>query len=256
MRMKSTCGVILSLVMLTAGWAVADAGFEEVVDQSYPLSQGGSVSLENINGDVSIEVWDRDEVRVYAVKSASSPELLDGLEVQVSDGGNELKIDTRYPSMRGSNSHEKRFTKVEYTLTVPRTVMLDEIDLVNGNLTVAGVEGGIEAETVNGNIMIRDFVGKAELATVNGDIEAFVDRLGASDEIDLESVNGRLDLYLSSSIGADVRADSVHGSLRNDFGIEVHKGKYVGSDFNGSIGGGGPQVSLETVNGSIKVHRL
>lgn len=253
MRMKANCSVLLSIVLVAAGWAAAGSGYEEFVDQSYPLAAGGSVALENVNGDVSIEIWERNEVRVYAVKSASSPELLDELEVKVEADQHRVEIDTRYPSMRGYD-HGQRFTKVEYTLTVPRTAMLDEIELVNGNLTVVGVEGGIDAETVNGNIMVRDCAGSANLATVNGGIEAHVDRLSFDNKMDLEAVNGRLDLYLASSLSADLRADSVNGSLKNDFGIEVRKGKYVGSDFHGSIGGGGAKVSLETVNGSINVH--
>ncbi len=145
MRMKTNCALILSLVLATAGSVGAAAGYEEIVDQSYPLAAGGGVALENVNGDVSIEVWERNEVRVYAVKSASSPELLNELEVKVDAGKNQVRIDTRYPSMRGSD-HEHRFTKVEYTLTVPRTAMLDDIELVNGNLTVVGVEGGVDAD--------------------------------------------------------------------------------------------------------------
>jgi len=254
MRMKTSCYVVMSIVLATAGLAAAGAGYEETVDQSYPLAAGGSVSLENINGDVSIEVWERDEVRVFAVKSASSPELLDELEVKVDADKNEVRIDTHYPSMNGSDHGHHRFTKVEYTLTVPRTAMLDEIELVNGNLTVVGIEGGIDAETVNGNIVVRDCAGSANLGTVNGGIEAHVDRLSFEDKLDMEAVNGRLDLYLASSLGADLSADSVNGSLKNDFGIEVRKGKYVGSDFHGSVGGGGAKVSLETVNGSINVH--
>ena len=76
----------------------------------------------------------------------------------------------------------------------------------------------------------------------------------SSDGVDLEAVNGSIDLYLASSVGADIRAESVNGALANDLGIEVTKGKYVGSSFNGSIGGGGSRVELETVNGSINVH--
>ena len=254
MRMKSNCAVMMSVVLVTAGWAAAGAGYEEIVDQSYPLAAGGSVALDNVNGDVSIEVWERNEVRVYAVKSASSPELLDELEVKVDAGKNQVRIDTHYPSMRGSDHERRRFTKVEYTLTVPRTAMLDEIELVNGNLTVVGVEGGIDAGTVNGNVMVRDCAGNTNLGTVNGGIEAHIDRLAFGDKLDMESVNGRLDLYLAASIGADLRADTVNGSLKNDFGIAVRKGKYVGSDFQGSVGRGGAKVSLETVNGSINVH--
>jgi len=254
MRMKTNCAVMMSVVLVTAEWVVDGAGYAEIVDQSHRLATGGSVALENVNGDVSIEVWERDEVRIYAVKSASSPELLEELQVKVDAGNNQVRIDTRYPSMRGSDHGQRRFTKVEYTLTVPRTAMLDEIELVNGNLTVVGVEGGIDAATVNGNIMVRDCAGSADLGTVNGGIEAHFDRLDFGNKLDLESVNGRLDLYLAPSVGADLRADSVNGRLKNDFGIDVRKGKYIGSDFHGSVGGGGAKVALETVNGSIHVH--
>jgi DUF4097 and DUF4098 domain-containing protein YvlB len=239
----------------TAGWAFAGGGYEETFDQYYQLAAGGRVALENVNGDVSIEVWERDEVRVYAVKSASSLELLDGLEIKVDADKSGVEIDTRYPSNRHHNSKNRSYMKVEYTLTVPRTVRLDDVDLVNGNLSVVGVEGGVSAATVNGNIVVRNCAGETELGTVNGGIEAHVDRLGPGETLDMESVNGRLDLHLASSIGADLRAESVNGRLKNDFGIDVRKGKYVGSDFRGKVGGGGAAVSLETVNGSINVHR-
>ena len=51
----------------------------------------------------------------------------------------------------------------------------------------------------------------------------------------------------------DVRAETVNGRLSNDFGIEVKKGRYVGASMNGTIGGGGPRIDLETVNGSIHI---
>jgi hypothetical protein len=254
MSLKSRIVLVLSVLLIGAGWVAAGEVFEEVFDQSYPLAAGGMIGLENVNGDVSIEVWERDEVRVYAVKSASTTELLDGLEIKVDAGKRGLHIDTQYPSTRHQYGKHHSHMKVEYTLTVPRLARIDDIDLVNGNLSVAGVEGGVSAATVNGNILVRDCAGDAHLSTVNGGIEARVDRLGPANSLDMESVNGRLDLYLASSIGADLKADSVNGRLKNDFGIDVRKGKYVGSDFQGTVGGGGAEVALETVNGSINVH--
>ena len=96
--------------------------------------------------------------------------------------------------------------------------------------------------------------GDASLSTVNGGIELYAERLGYDASVDLETVNGTVDLFLASSAGAEIRAESVNGRLRNDFGVEVHKGKYVGSSFKGTVGGGGARVNLETVNGSITVH--
>ncbi len=254
--------VVLCALLLAAGWVAGFEGYQETIDKRFPLSAGGTVSLENVNGDVTIEVWENSEVWVQAVKSASSQELLDGLEVEIDASSSAVRIDTKYPSTRRSKhaarDHEKRergsFTKVEYTLTIPRTAIVDEVDLVNGNLMIVGVEGGVEAETVNGNIVVREGAGDASLSTVNGDIELHADRFGYGESIDLESVNGALDLYLAASAGAEIRAESLNGRLRNDFGIEVRKGKYVGSDLTGSVGGGGARVNLETVNGSITVH--
>ena len=258
MKTTEKAALLVLALLLTASWGFAYEKFESTVDETFALSPGGAVSLENINGDVTIEVWGRDEVRVYAVKSASSQELLDGLEVQIDASPSAVRIDTRYPSSRNEGrdgeTRERRHMKVEYTLTVPRLAVVNDVDLVNGNLLIVGVEGGVEAETVNGNIVAREGSGEASLSTVNGEIELYVDRLDSSERVELETVNGTIDLYLSSSVGADIRAESVNGRLANDLGIDVKKGKYVGSSFRGSVGGGGSQVDLETVNGRITVH--
>ena len=255
MNLKSRCVIVMSLVMAAVGPAASGAEFEEIIDRSFTLAEGGVVALENINGDVSIDVWDSAEVRMIAVKKASSQELVEGLEVRVKSDGRSVRIDTEYPSMDRQDREPDSFMRVEFTLTIPKTARLDDVDLVNGNLKVVGVEGGLSVATVNGDIEVQDCAGDAELATVNGAIEAYVNRLDHGGEVEMDSVNRRLDLYLASSIGADLQAESVNGRLANDFGIDVRKGKYVGSDFNGIIGGGGARVSLETVNGSINVHR-
>ena len=67
-----------AVVLLAAGAAVAGE-YTETFDRTYAMDHGGRVALENINGDVTIEVWDEAEVRVYAVKRASSTERLDAL---------------------------------------------------------------------------------------------------------------------------------------------------------------------------------
>ena len=249
---------MLSVVLLAAGWAAGYEKYEATFDQSYELASGGEISLDNVNGDVTIEVWSGSEVRVQAVKTASSPELLDELKIIVDADSSAVRIETRYPSSRRSDDHdqpqERRHMKVEYTLTVPQFAVIDSVDLVNGNLLIDGVEGGVEAETVNGNIVVRNGAGDFALSTVNGGIELYAGHTGSVGDVEMESVNGSLDLYLASSGGAEIRAESVNGRIDNDFGLEVKKGKYVGSSLHGTVGGGGSSVDLETVNGRISVH--
>jgi len=241
---------LAAVVLLATGSALA-GDYTEIFDQTYSVDHGGQVGLENINGDVTIEVWDQAEVRVYAVKSASSPERLASLEIEVDASSRGIFVDTHYPSSRDLGFADRHgHMEVEYTLTVPRFASIDGLDLVNGDLLIHGVEGDIDADTVNGSIVVRGAAGEIELETVNGGIEL---ELGSavSKDVTLGSVNGTIEVFLTGS--AEIRAETVNGRISNDFGIEVKKGKYVGSSMNGTIGGGGPTIELETVNGRIRV---
>lgn len=241
----------LTVVAVLAAGAALAGEYTETFDRTYAMDPDGRVGLENINGDVTIEVWDRPEVRVYAVKTASSPERLAALKIDVDATDRGVFVDTHYPSSRELGEWSRHgHSEVEYTLTVPRFAAVDGIELVNGDLLIDGVEGEVEADTVNGTITVRGAVGEIDLETVNGRIEL---ELGSAvtEDISLSSVNGTIEVFLAGS--AEIRAETVNGSIRNDFGLEVRKGKYVGSSMNGTIGGGGPLVDIETVNGGIRV---
>ena len=58
MSLRSKSTMIVCLVLATAGWVAAGGGYEETFEQEYPLMAGGTVALENVNGDVSVEVWE------------------------------------------------------------------------------------------------------------------------------------------------------------------------------------------------------
>lgn len=253
----SILGVFALVSLLAAGAALAREPFTETFDKTFPLAAGGRVALENVNGSVVIDVWERAEVRVHAVKSASSEDLLSRLKVAVDARPNEVRIETDYPEResRGFFSHGSHDQmEVEYTLTVPRSAVLSEIDLVNGSLEITGVQGGTKAETVNGAITARGLAGEIDISTVNGAIDVEIDALTAADRVQLESVNGHVELYLAPSVGADIAAETVNGRIRTDLGLDVRKHKYVGSDMKGSIGGGGARIELSTVNGGITVN--
>lgn len=235
--------------IIGAALAAADQPYEEVFEQTYPVASNAMVSLENINGDVSIDAWDRNEVQVKAVKRASTQALLEKLDIEVEATDDSVHIETKY-----KRSHENGSRSVEYTLMVPRFASLDDIDLVNGDLLVVGVEGGVRADSVNGRVKAQELAGSISIDSVNGGIECAISDQRAGDRVSLESVNGTIDLWLAPGANADLTAETVNGRITNDLGIEVHKGKYVGSTMKGPVGGGGAEVSLETVNGAIAVH--
>ena len=69
-----------------------------------------------------------------------------------------------------------------------------------------------------------------------------------------DTVNGSIQVYLPENASASVNAESLNGSIKGgDFDLEVHKGRFIGRDMQGTIGDGSARLSLDTVNGSIRV---
>lgn len=239
--------------------ALPDAGeIRQEFHQTYPFSATGRVSVENINGEVKINVWDRNDVQVDAVKRAFKQERLDEAKIEVNVNAEAIRIRTDYPDWdqrftddeRGRNNNP---AIVDYSITVPRKARLESIDLVNGSLEINGVEGDVKASSVNGRVIARGLLGVAKLSTVNGGLEATFVNLETGKPVSLNSVNGPLTLIIPSDANAVVRAGTVHGAISNDFGIQVHHGDYVGHELYGQIGQGGPNIRLSNVNGPIRI---
>lgn len=229
----------------------------EEFHQVYPLSATGRVSLANINGNVHINVWDQNSVKVDAVKRAYSQQRLSEATIDVTTTADSVKIKTKYPENQnyGGRNREDSAASVEYTLTVPRRANLDGIELVNGSLDVDGVQGDVNASLVNGNVAAAGLGGEVKLSTVNGAIGANVGSLDGAKSVTLNSVNGRIVLIVPAGASADVKASTLHGAITNDFGLTVEDGQYVGHNLSGQIGSGGPRVRLNNVNGSIAIKR-
>ncbi len=230
----------------------------EDFQQTYPLSANGWLSLENLNGGVRIAVWDRDEVQVNAVKRAYRRERLNEAKIEVNATAEAIRIKTTYPDWNQTFTDEQkgRYNNpavVDYTLTVPRKVRLESVDLVNGSLDVDGVEGDVKASSVNGRVTARGLAGVAKLSTVNGSLEAAFTKLEEAKPITLGSVNGNVTLIIPSDANAVVRAGTVHGAISNEFGLNVQHGDYVGHELYGQIGAGGPRIKLGNVNGRISL---
>ncbi|MCA1642882.1 MAG: DUF4097 domain-containing protein [Acidobacteria bacterium] len=232
--------------------------FREEFHQTYKLTAGGHVALRNISGGARLSVWDRDEVRVDAVKHARTRERLAEATIEVEATGDSVSARTRYPTDElrwdGRDTLDNP-ASVEYTLTVPRRARVDSVELINGALDVEGVAGLIKATCVNGRLTARNLAGEARLSTINGALSAEFDRLEEGKTITLGSVNGTLDAVLPSDASAILKAETVHGTITSDLGLPVKRGQYVGASLEGQLGAGAARVKLSNVNGIIRVRR-
>ena len=224
----------------------ADAVREEF-HQTYPLSPDGRVALKNVNGGVHVTVWDRNEVKLDAVKTAKDQETLAATQILVDARADSVEI-------RTDSREHNRMASVEYTLVVPRRAKLDSFDLVNGALDVDGVQNRVHLRTVNGSITARNLGGDVDLATVNGRVNSEIDRLEPNTRISLKSVNGTVDAALPAGASALVKANTVHGKIDSDFGVP-DTSRRVGQRLDATLGSGGSPVDMSTVNGAIRIRK-
>jgi len=249
-------GTVCALLVLALGAHAFDhrGALTEEFHQTYALTADGRIELDNINGDVHITSWDQNQVKVDAVKYADTKERLDEAKIEIDSRNNSLSIRTRYPDRNQSwnwGSHNNP-ASVEYTLTVPRTARLDEIRLINGQLDITGVSGEVNASCINGRLEAHNLAGRARLSTINGRLDARFDQL-AGRSVELNSVNGSVELTIPSDSKAELEASTVSGGIDNDFGLRVDHHRFVGHELRGELGSGGTHIKLANVNGRIEV---
>src|SRR5947207_3915863 len=172
MKTIRSCKVLTMISLATVLGALAAFAAEEVREefhQTYPLNQQGRVHLENVNGNVHVVTWDREEIKVDAVKHAKKQEHLDEVKIDVDAKADRIRIKTKYPDAK-TKRNKNNSTSVDYTLTVPQHSRLDRISTVNGGIEIEKVNGDVEASSVNGNVTAAGLAGQVELSAVNGSV--------------------------------------------------------------------------------------
>jgi hypothetical protein len=263
MRSKNT--MRNALVLVTALLAVAAASAPafatndtEAFDRTIPLPAGASFSLTNVNGSISVEGWDREAVEIHAVKTArQSAADLALVRINTDSEPGRVSVSTIYPPDNLDNDVE---VNVDYTVHVPRRVLLAELATVNGAVRVNGVEGQGQLRSVNGDIDVVRSAGAFSARTTNGGVHVELVRLTAPstpslNPITLETVNGSVALALPHDAAATVDARSLNGDFHSDLPMSLLSA-YSPRGVRGRLGAGGVLIRLRTVNGAIRVVTL
>ena len=229
----------------------------ERFEKTYPFNANGRVQVSNVNGSITVESWDRNEIKFEYTKVASTKERLTEMEVRISARQDVFTVETKYDRVKRNKNNRWKNNKLyaNFKLTVPHGARLDEIETVNGSVTVSNMTNYSAISAVNGSVKASNIRGTAKLQTVNGTVYADFDRLKDNSIISLGTVNGSVKLLIPSDSNATVKADTMNGRISNEFRLPVRKGKYVGRDMYGKIGNGNAKIKLSSVNGGLSVSR-
>jgi len=269
--------IAVVLVILAAMPVFGDARSE--FHQTYKLVSGSSVSVKNTNGNIIITAWDNDYVDVYAeLRSRRGEDELELVEISATQNGS-LRVETILSRRQDDSFLSRLFgsigrwpdVNVNYTLKLPRNIVVDEVATVNGGVdlrdtdgvtvarttngtvTVENHRGVLEARTTNGNINVKSTAKLREAHTVNGSIEVNIES-GWNEPVSIETVNGSVDLNMPVGINADLSVRTVNGGIQAN-GMTMTIDKVSKHELAGSLGSGGPQISVKTVNGSVDLRQ-
>jgi hypothetical protein len=224
---------------------------------------GQTLEIKGVNGAIEATAGVGNQAEVVATKRGhrSDPANVD-IKVVKHPGG--VTICGVYPSRSvgrpnecqpgegGRLGAEDNDVDVHFAVKVPPGVRF-VARTVNGSVDADGIGADVDAHTVNGGIRISAR-GLARAETVNGSIKATLGRGDGTEPLDFKTVNGSIAVDLPGNANADVKAATVNGDIESDFPLTV-KGRLTSRRLSGTLGSGGRALTLETVNGSIRLNK-
>jgi hypothetical protein len=222
----------------------------EVRESTMP---GGALTVDaGQNGGISVDAWDRNDVRVRAIvrTKARSDErarqLASGVQIQ-SGGGRVLAT--------GPDTERRENWSVSYRINVPRRTDLD-LSANNGGITINGVSGNVRFDTTNGGVRLGGLGGRVNGRTTNGGLTVNLsgDRWDG-EGIDVETSNGGVTLSIPDNYNAQLEARTINGGLNIDFPITIQGELSSRRGITTTLGSGGPTVRVRTNNGGLRIGR-
>jgi DUF4097 and DUF4098 domain-containing protein YvlB len=250
--------------------------------KTYPLQAGGTVTLDNVNGGVTVEAWDRNEVQVVADKevkandSDAAKKAMQQVQIQVGNSAGKLAIVTKLPKrdnglfewMAGKNVN----INVKYQIKVPRNAALDletvnggvrlvgthgkaEVETTNGALEIDGVHGNLDLETTNGSISVVRSAGAVKAETTNGSIEVELSEVPDGSDLSFETTNGAVSVRLPRDIRVSLDAATSNGRVTSEFEVEGAEPGKSRRHLSGDINGGGGKLRVRSTNGGVTIEQ-
>jgi hypothetical protein len=250
-------GVVAAGSLLAVPLAAEEFHWQGVV------ASGGAIEIKGVNGGIDATgSGGSGPVEVTAVKKARRSNPAE-VEIKVVEHPGGVTICAVYPSRSGAPNEcapgaggrmqvRDNDVNVDFKVKVPAGVRFVG-RTVNGGIDATDLPADAEAYTVNGGVSVKAG-GTIRAETVNGGVEASFGRADWSGEIQLKTVNGGIDVALPGDVSAELRAQTVNGDIETDFPITV-QGRVSKRKLSGTIGSGGRQLALETVNGGIEIKK-
>jgi hypothetical protein len=141
---------------------------EERFEQFYAIEPTADVSIKNGDGVVRVYGSSANDMRVKAIKRAYTPKRLKQIVVDVSVRPGSVSIETSFPPKPIWGLLDRSGT-VEYTIVVPQTANISQLESANGEVLVEGMRGqSLHAQLGSGRMLARNCFSNAVFSLGRG----------------------------------------------------------------------------------------
>lgn len=265
--------VLLALAAAACDVKVGDEGVslgvsagraEEEWTRRYTLPSSGRIEVVSFNGPVDVQPSKDPQVEVRIVREArassdaAAREALKRVEVVEESSAERVSIEVRPAEAAGREGGRGRRQGVTVRVEVRVPPGLEtSLRTLNGPIRVENVSGRITAAGSNGPLRATGVSGGMTASIVNGGME--LDFASLSAPTDLTIVNGGIRLALPEGAGATLSGTITNGRLDVDDSFTLSGAPRPDSGLagqqrlGGSINGGGPALTIQATNGSVRI---
>jgi Putative adhesin len=232
--------------------------------KSYEIGQGGSISVRNVSGDVTVTGYEGSAVLVLGFKEGRDR---DRVWVEDNSAGNNVDVRARYPENCDCNA------SIRFEVKVPRaSYKFDQISSTSGDVevtgvsgdllakstsgavTVRGVTGAVNAKSTSGNVHVGEINGTVSGKSTSGNVEVEIMQLSGAGDMEFASTSGNVRVKLPANLDADVRMSTMSGGLKTDFPLTIEEPERgPGRRAAGRVGGGSRNLRLSSTSGSVSL---
>ena len=265
MRGRTILNVLGALLVCAAAASAASA---QDFQRSYELGPGGTVSIQNVSGDVVLKGYDGPVVVVEGRKEGRDR---DRVEVEDTSTPGHVSLRAKYP--RNCNCD----ASVHFEVRVPRGANLnfDKIQTASGNLRAEGFTGRLELQTASGDVIVRgvggeihaqsasgtvhvsDASGRVNASTASGNVEVELTRIEGEGDMSFSSASGDVRVRAPASLDARVKMSTASGDIETNFPLEVKSNDYgPGGRAEGQLGSGVRSLRLSSASGNVSLKSI
>lgn len=262
--MKRQVLSILVLVMMSAAVLQASVRERRTYEESCGWKAGETVIVENVNGNITIEAWDKETVEAVAdvefrgKRGRTVEDVIEETSLRVERTAEGVRVRLSRPRATDGASDfwswifgggSRVNVNAQIRVRVPASADV-EAETTNGNCSMAGVSGNVDIGTTNGSVDAEDTAGSVNASSTNGDIRVSVRSLPEKGRVSCRTTNGSVRLSLPARIHADVDLSTTNGRVKSSYPITM-EGGFSGKHITGRIGDGGVSIRCSTTNGNV-----